>query len=44
MEHTNVELGALETRINELADGAVVELSQAQLMLVGGGVGEVVPH
>jgi hypothetical protein len=41
MEHTKIEIEAVETAIAEATDCRLRELNDLQLAFVGGGVGEV---
>jgi hypothetical protein len=42
MEFAKVELEAVQSEVTRVADSNVLELSDLQLALVGGGVGEVI--
>jgi len=42
MEFAKVELEAVQSEVSRVADSTVLELSDLQLALVGGGVGEVI--
>jgi len=42
MEFARVELEAVQSEVSRVADSNVLELSDLQLALVGGGVGEVI--
>jgi hypothetical protein len=42
MEHTKIEIEAVETTIAEATDCRLRELSDLQLAFIGGGMGEVV--
>jgi hypothetical protein len=44
MEHTKLEATILEETINDAAELQIRELSDLQLVLVGGGSGEVTPY